>query len=339
MLFDMTTAGLNWRTALGAQRKRKAPLPSPLTLYWLGFSVSSAAYILHVLLGNNLPMISTTLAVIGLAPCGMAWLYSRALFRAGAENETWPHALVAALYGLGLLFMVFPGASSHGLMGYLASVYHLLSSAMLLLTLFEPLDGLSKSQKDRRFRIIFAVGYTAILGTGFVVALPEMEMVREPARAVLASTALIGTTIALHFRSAHPLERRARKPERMQPIGEHADLAIRLNEALHRKQVYLDPELKVADLAQLLGTAEYKLSQCITGELGFNNFNQLVNSYRISEAKRRFSDAQFDTLPILTIAMDCGFASIGPFNRAFKADMGVTPSAFRSRSKVLRTKA
>ncbi|MFY8210181.1 MAG: helix-turn-helix domain-containing protein, partial [Caulobacter sp.] len=37
----------------------------------------------------------------------------------------------------------------------------------------------------------------------------------------------------------------------------------------------------------------------------------------------------FDHLPILTLAYDCGFGSIGPFNRAFKAKTGVTPQAFR----------
>jgi AraC-like DNA-binding protein len=34
-------------------------------------------------------------------------------------------------------------------------------------------------------------------------------------------------------------------------------------------------------------------------------------------------------VPVLTIAMDAGFPSIGPFNRAFKTDTGMTPSEFR----------
>jgi AraC-like DNA-binding protein len=32
---------------------------------------------------------------------------------------------------------------------------------------------------------------------------------------------------------------------------------------------------------------------------------------------------------VLTIAMDAGFQSIGPFNRAFKAETGMTPTEFR----------
>ena len=34
-------------------------------------------------------------------------------------------------------------------------------------------------------------------------------------------------------------------------------------------------------------------------------------------------------MPILTIALDSGFQSLGPFNRAFKAETGMTPSAYR----------
>jgi AraC-like DNA-binding protein len=34
-------------------------------------------------------------------------------------------------------------------------------------------------------------------------------------------------------------------------------------------------------------------------------------------------------LPVLSIALEVGYGSIGPFNRAFKARMGMTPSRFR----------
>jgi AraC-like DNA-binding protein len=34
-------------------------------------------------------------------------------------------------------------------------------------------------------------------------------------------------------------------------------------------------------------------------------------------------------VPVLTIALDAGFSSLGPFNRAFKADTGLTPTEYR----------
>jgi len=40
-------------------------------------------------------------------------------------------------------------------------------------------------------------------------------------------------------------------------------------------------------------------------------------------------------VPVLTLALDAGFNSLGPFNRAFKAATGLTPSEFRRRPQTL----
>jgi AraC-like DNA-binding protein len=36
------------------------------------------------------------------------------------------------------------------------------------------------------------------------------------------------------------------------------------------------------------------------------------------------------TIRIITIALDAGFGSLGPFNRAFREAEGMTPSAYRA---------
>jgi AraC-like DNA-binding protein len=46
-----------------------------------------------------------------------------------------------------------------------------------------------------------------------------------------------------------------------------------------------------------------------------------------------FADPSQADVPILTIALDAGFQSIGPFNRAFKAHTGMTPSAYRKQAE------
>ena len=90
------------------------------------------------------------------------------------------------------------------------------------------------------------------------------------------------------------------------------------------------PNLKVADLARRLGEPDYKVSRCITASLGFANFNQMLNAYRVARAREMLADPALRNRSILLIALDCGFGSIGPFNRAFKAAAGVTPRAFRN---------
>jgi AraC-like DNA-binding protein len=75
--------------------------------------------------------------------------------------------------------------------------------------------------------------------------------------------------------------------------------------------------------------AEYRLRRVINRQLGHRNFNDFLNAWRLREAAERLRDPAQARLPILTIALDLGYGSIGTFNRAFKATMGVTPSEFR----------
>jgi AraC-like DNA-binding protein len=87
--------------------------------------------------------------------------------------------------------------------------------------------------------------------------------------------------------------------------------------------------LTIGGLAEQVKVPEHRLRRLINQELNFRNFNDFLNQYRIAEAKERLRDPDLARLPILTIAMDLGYGSIGPFNRAFKEREGMTPSAYR----------
>jgi AraC-like DNA-binding protein len=71
------------------------------------------------------------------------------------------------------------------------------------------------------------------------------------------------------------------------------------------------------------------MRQLINEGLGYRNFNAFLNHYRISEAKAALADPEQVEVPVLTIAMDTGFQSIGPFNRAVRAETDMTPTEFR----------
>ena len=116
------------------------------------------------------------------------------------------------------------------------------------------------------------------------------------------------------------------------PTAEDRKLAAAILRLLDVESIHRDPELRVADLTRRLGTVEHKISRAITHGLGERNFNQLINRYRISEACRLLDDAT-STRTILEISGEAGFASLGPFNRAFKAATGLTPSAYRTRNQ------
>jgi AraC-like DNA-binding protein len=106
-------------------------------------------------------------------------------------------------------------------------------------------------------------------------------------------------------------------------------LLRRLDHLMSVERVYRQEGLTIAMLAAKLDVPEHRLRQAINEGLGHRNFNAFLNRYRIDEAKAALADASQRDVPVLTIAMDAGFQSIGPFNRAFKADTGLTPTEFR----------
>jgi AraC-like DNA-binding protein len=105
-------------------------------------------------------------------------------------------------------------------------------------------------------------------------------------------------------------------------------LIARLREAMEARQLYHDESLTVASLARALGSQEYRVRRAINQGLGYRNFNEFLHRYRLDEACARLRSQAH--LPVLTIALDVGFGSIGPFNRAFRARFGCTPTEYRS---------
>ncbi len=95
------------------------------------------------------------------------------------------------------------------------------------------------------------------------------------------------------------------------------------------KGYYRETGLTITALAEELKVPEHQLRRLINGHLEFRNFSAFLNSYRIAEAKTQLADPQRARIPVLTIALELGYASLGPFNRAFKASTGLTPTDYR----------
>ena len=102
-----------------------------------------------------------------------------------------------------------------------------------------------------------------------------------------------------------------------------------LRRLMEHDKAYREEGLSIGGLAAKLGLPEHGLRRLINRRLGYRNFNAFLNSYRLDDVMAALADPAQEAVPILTIAMDAGFQSLGPFNRAFKAQTGVTPSEFR----------
>lgn len=113
---------------------------------------------------------------------------------------------------------------------------------------------------------------------------------------------------------------------------EAARLAQGLDRLMRVERIYREPGLSVAGLALRLRVPEHRLRRLINQQLGHRSFNAFLNEWRLGDARQALADPAEREVPISTVALDAGFQSLGPFNRAFKAATGLTPSAFRAQA-------
>jgi AraC-like DNA-binding protein len=276
------------------------------------------------------------------ATCNMYWLFARALFR--GENGV-QRVHVAVALSIALLIMTYRVAEevNSSSVNEWATVLHALltlaSSTVLVLAFIEALRGWSAAMPmaEKQLRIVFMLvfGTCVLVGTvsnALTETVPDFGLVRHTIACACAMLVVLFTHYALYIRRQHPLRQTVAiensKSTTLTAKPEDLSLANAIRHQLEVRQVFREPDLKVADLAARLNSAEHKVSRVITQVLLERNFNQMINRYRIAHACQLLEDTN-STQSVLDISLDCGFASLGPFNRAFKSAMGCTPSAYR----------
>lgn len=301
--------------------------------------VSFACYILARLLDGG---VSTAFSVVGVGACGWAWLVARALFDPAERDAGWAPVVGVVVAVSGALGVLAPGG---GLISRVAdNTYTLSGSAALLLTFVEPFARYRRDlpATERRFRFVFVGVYAAmvavsVLGLRAVGEGPDEALRDDLIKSACALAGLGAIVACVWFRRRHPLAPPTAAPALRAATAEDMRLAERLARLLDEEQIDSRPDLKIGDVAARLGQPEYRISQCIRAALGFPNFNRWINHHRIERARRLLADPE-ERRSILQIAFVCGFASLGPFNRAFREELGTTPRAYRSASRATPAK-
>ena len=121
------------------------------------------------------------------------------------------------------------------------------------------------------------------------------------------------------------------EPEELK-LQQEAAFAERMYLLFEKEHVYLNPRLRLSELAMLLGTNRTYLSQYFNQNCE-STFYDFVNDYRIHHAKLLLHSTD-DTLE--TIAMNSGFNSLSTFRRAFVQREGMSPIEFRAPNGKIR---
>jgi len=146
----------------------------------------------------------------------------------------------------------------------------------------------------------------ALLGVGGVAALLE-------ARSTLFGVAAGGRSATVDAR----------------PIDDSPIWLDRLQRVMDVEALWRREGLTIGDLANAVGLPEHRLRRLINDQLGHRNFASFVNQRRIAEARTLLRDPASAARTVASIAFDLGFGSLGPFNRAFRDETGLTPTEFR----------
>jgi len=97
---------------------------------------------------------------------------------------------------------------------------------------------------------------------------------------------------------------------------------------LENEKIYKENDINLEILAERLNTTRHNASQVINEHFDLN-FHELINKYRINEAKNIFDLDYQKNLNIIDVAYEVGYNNKVTFNKAFKKDTNLTPSEYQ----------
>ena len=302
------------------------------------FAVGTAAY--AICSASGIPTVAGlwTIPLLALSAGNnvVFWGFAASLFDDSFRLRWWHIGLWLLLVALGIAECVIGGGSGLGLGLTLSSLAFALLAIAQTLSSWRG-DLVEGRRRLRLFIVVASSLYIALTAISQLLGTSKGAPQQAGLAGACALLAIIGT-IAWSllrvgggqslFLGPPVLATAASAPERLPAPAEPGSGAA-LERLMAVERIYRQEGLTIGALAQRLDMPEYRLRRLINQALGYRNFNSFLNHYRIGEAKAALADPAQAAVPVLTIALDTGFSSLGPFNRAFKAETGVTPSEYR----------
>jgi AraC-like DNA-binding protein len=187
-----------------------------------------------------------------------------------------------------------------------------------------------------RFRNLFIIITAGLIGITLIVESLPLEKGSADLLQILQRVSILGLTVYFllsNFQIRPGFFFREYPKEKPASIPEDTLLSEKLLTLFEDQKAYKKEGLTIRELAEMMNEQEYRLRKVINGQLGFKNFNDFLNQYRINEACEILSDPSQNRKTILEIAYSLGYQSIGPFNKAFKELKETTPTAYRKAPK------
>lgn len=105
-------------------------------------------------------------------------------------------------------------------------------------------------------------------------------------------------------------------------------IKIQLINYMQIQQPYLQPQIRIKDLADAMDLPSHHISQVIN-ESFQQNFYEFINTYRIQKAIELLQDERHQHYTYTAIGYEAGFNSKSTFYTAFKKHTGSTPAKYK----------
>ena len=105
------------------------------------------------------------------------------------------------------------------------------------------------------------------------------------------------------------------------------ELKENLIKLLVEDKIYKQSDINLEILSLKLNTTRHNTSQIINEHFKMNFF-ELINKFRIQEAKRLLETDIHGNLHIIDVAYEVGYNNKVTFNKAFKKETALTPSGY-----------
>lgn len=297
-----------------------------------GTAIAAYAIVSSPQLSQALGTVRGPLIFLATFTAAFFWLFALALFR---DDLRWRWSYATPFLLLLLFYVLRQGLGERTV----ATLGHQVTVVVLLLHVLS--IAVRDFQNDlmdsrRRFRLAVALVLPAV---GLVIAAAETYALFRQLPGwigllqVSALLALAGA-FALWLTAIKPDIMTQSDPPRQRPEMLSAAEAIELErlQATIAGGICLEPELSLGALAARLKLPEHRLRRLINKGLGYRNFAAFLNDHRVTHAKRILADPANSREQIVAVAFDLGYASLAPFNRAFRQSTGMTPSEYRAQA-------
>jgi AraC-like DNA-binding protein len=324
-----------------------------INIGWVGafYAAGAIGYLLwgHPGITQWPPLARLLVGVLALSTPFFFWTLARLIFEDGFSLRPTHWALLCVIVAVGVAQAILPGIRLPWLPNSLRLGLRLVSLALIIHAFWLVWSGWTADLVEKRaqFRLVFLVGTGIVAALVVLAALFYGPAAQRPIPARLAEaigllTVSLGVAIALmrldaDFLPPEKTNAPALFTAKTAPVNAAIDpepdrdtnLLARLDSLMRNQEAWRETGLTIGGLAARAAIPEYRLRRLINQQLGHRNFTTFVNEYRLSAAASRLADPDQLRLPVLTIALDLGWGSIGPFNRAFRARFGMTPTDYR----------